>query len=163
MKIKKGDTVMVIVGKDRGKTAKVLRALPQEDHVIVEGINMVKKHQRRTANNRKEQTFEALKGDLGFTNVMEAPKVSKVIVSCGVGTVKDPKRRAFIEERLARITGQHPSSRGAKKSIANFKSRTGDTVGFQVTLRGARLEAFLNKIIHIVLPRVKDFRGITSS
>ena len=114
-------------------------------------------------NTVQKQTFEALKGDAGLTNVMEAPKVTKVVVSCGVGAVKDQKRRDFIQERLARITGQHPASRGAKKSIANFKSRTGDTVGFQVTLRGARMEAFLNKLIHIVLPRVKDFRGITSS
>lgn len=114
-------------------------------------------------NTIQKQTFEALKTDLGLTNVMEAPKVSKVVVSCGVGAIKDPKRRDFIEERLARITGQHPSKRGAKKSIANFKSRTGDTVGFQITMRGRRMEAFLNKLIHIVLPRVKDFRGIKSS
>ncbi len=106
-------------------------------------------------------TFTALKGDLGLTNVMQTPRVSKVIVSCGVGAGKDQKRRDFIIERLARITGQAPAPRSAKKSIATFKVRQGDVVGYQITLRGVRGKAFLDKLIHIVLPRVKDFRGIS--
>lgn len=107
------------------------------------------------------ETFNALKGELGLKNVMQVPRVTKIIVSSGVGSGKDQKRREFIAERLMRITGQAPAPRSAKKSIATFKVRQGDVVGYQITLRGARGKAFLDKLIHIVLPRVKDFRGIS--
>lgn len=106
------------------------------------------------------KTFEALKGELGYTNVMQTPKVSKIVVSTGVGSLKDKKKIELIIERLTRITGQAPAVRGSKKSIANFKSRVGDVAGYQITLRGARMQSFLDKLIHIVFPRVKDFRGI---
>jgi len=90
--------------------------------------------------------------------------VEKIVVSTGVGkTNKDKKRLELVVDRLSRITGQAPAPRAAKKAIANFKSRTGDTVGYQVTLRGVRMQAFLDKLIHIVFPRVKDFRGIKPS
>ena len=106
-------------------------------------------------------TFDSLKSAMGYTNVMQTPKVVKVIVSVGVGKInKDKKRLELIVDRLSRITGQAPAPRGAKKAIANFKSRVGDIVGYQITLRGARGKAFLDKLIHVVLPRVKDFRGI---
>ena len=112
----------------------------------------------------QKKTFEALKGGLGYTNIMQAPKVVKITVSTGVGkTNKDKKRLELVVDRLSRITGQAPAPRAAKKAIANFKSRTGDTVGYQVTLRGVRMQAFLDKLIHIVFPRVKDFRGIKPS
>jgi large subunit ribosomal protein L5 len=107
-------------------------------------------------------TFNALKAGLGLRNVMQAPKVVKIVVSTGVGKFnKDKKRMDLIVDRLSRITGQAPSARAAKKAIANFKSRVGDIVGYQVTLRGARANAFLDKLIHIVFPRTKDFRGIS--
>ena len=106
------------------------------------------------------KTFEALKGELGYTNVMQTPKVSKIVVSTGVGSLKDKKKIELIIERLTRITGQAPAVRGSKKSIANFKSRVGDVAGYLITLRGARMQSFLDKLIHIVFPRVKDFRGI---
>jgi len=107
------------------------------------------------------KTFDVLKSELGLTNVMQTPKVTKISVSTGVGKVnKDKKRLETIVDRLSRITGQAVAPRSAKKAIANFKSRTGDIVGYQVTLRGARMQSFLNKLVHIVLPRVKDFRGI---
>jgi len=109
----------------------------------------------------QKSTFDALKSDLGYKNIMQVPKVQKVVVSIGVGKVnKDKKRLELIVDRLSRITGQAPAPRGAKKAIANFKSRTGDIVGYQTTLRGRRMQSFLDKLIHIVLPRVKDFRGI---
>ena len=91
------------------------------------------------------------------------PKVLKLVVSTGTGNAKDQKRRDLIIDRLTRITGQAPSVRRAKKSIATFKVRQGDIVGYQVTLRGARCQSFLDKLIHIVLPRMKDFRGIKAS
>ena len=109
------------------------------------------------------KTFDALKSEFGYTNVMQTPKVSKIIVSTGVGSLKDKKKLELIIERLTRITGQAPAVRGAKKSIANFKSRVGDVAGYQVTLRGVRMQSFLDKLIHIVLPRFKDFRGIKPS
>lgn len=109
------------------------------------------------------KTFDALKSEFGYTNVMQTPKVSKIIVSTGVGSLKDKKKPELIIERLTRITGQAPAVRGAKKSIANFKSRVGDVAGYQITLRGSRMQSFLDKLIHIVLPRFKDFRGIKPS
>jgi large subunit ribosomal protein L5 len=110
----------------------------------------------------QQKTFEALKEKSGYKNVMQTPRIVKIVISSGVGKVnKDKKRMELIEDRLARITGQAPASRSAKKSIANFKSRTGDIVGFQVTLRGARAESFFQKLVHIVFPRVKDFRGLS--
>ena len=108
-----------------------------------------------------KKTYEALKEQLGYTNIMQAPRLTKVVISCGVGKVKDKKRLELIVNRLQLITGQAVAKRTAKKAIANFKSRTGDLVGYQVTLRGARMESFLEKLIHIVFPRVKDFRGLT--
>lgn len=111
----------------------------------------------------QHKTFEALKGQFGYTSPMQAPKVVKVIVSTGVGKVnKDKKRLELVQDRLSRITGQAPAQRAAKKAIANFKSRTGDIVGYQVTLRGKRGEDFLQKLINIVMPRVKDFRGLNT-
>jgi large subunit ribosomal protein L5 len=111
-----------------------------------------------------KKTFEALKTELGYSNVMQAPKVVKIVVSTGVGKFnKDKKRIELVEDRLAIITGQHAAVRGAKKAVANFKSRTGDTVGYQVTLRGERMRSFLSKLINIVLPRVKDFRGLKAT
>ena len=112
---------------------------------------------------QQKNTFAALKGDLGYTNVMQAPRVTKIIVGTGVGAIKDKKRLEMIAGRIATITGQAPAQRGAKKSIANFKIRTGDPAGYQVTLRGARATAFLDKLIHVVFPRVKDFRGLKAT
>lgn len=101
-----------------------------------------------------------MKSDFGYTNPLEAPRVVKVVVATGVGKVKDKNKIQVIEDRLARITGQKAAPRGAKKSIATFKVRQGDIVGYQVTLRGARMQNFLDKLIHVSLPRTRDFRGI---
>ncbi len=111
----------------------------------------------------QKNTFEALKSELGYENVMQVPKVTKIVVSTGVGSQKDKKRLELIVDRLRKITGQAPAVRGAKKSIANFKIRVGDVAGYQVTLRGARMRAFLDKLVHIVFPRVKDFRGVRAT
>jgi len=108
-------------------------------------------------------TFDALKGDFGYTSTMQAPRLTKIVVSTGVGAKHDAKKRVVIIDRLSRITGQAPAERGAKKSIASFKLRQGDIVGYQVTLRGKRMQSFFDKLVHIVLPRVKDFRGIPLS
>lgn len=108
-------------------------------------------------------TFETMKGDFGYTSPMQAPKIEKIVVSVGVGSLRDKKKTEVIVDRLARITGQAPAPRSTKKSIANFKTRVGDLSGYQITLRGERMHSFLQKLIHIVFPRVKDFRGIRTA
>ena len=105
-------------------------------------------------------TYEALKDTFSYTNPMQAPKIEKVVVSTGIGKIDDRQKIALIQDRLARITGQKASPKPAKKSIAQFKLREGDIVGYQVTLRGARMHTFLDKLIHIALPQTRDFRGI---
>ena len=96
----------------------------------------------------------------GYKNLMQMPRISKVVISSGVGSFKDKSKFKIVEDRLARITGQKAAPRGAKVSIATFKSREGDVIGYQVTLRGARMHDFLDRLINIALPRTKDFRGI---
>jgi large subunit ribosomal protein L5 len=111
----------------------------------------------------KEKTKDAykeLKDVLGLKNVMQAPKILKVVVSSGVGSFVDKKKVEIVEDRLAKITGQKPIRRGAKKAIATFKSRMGDIVGVQVTLRGDKMWSFLDRMFSVALPRTKDFRGI---
>jgi large subunit ribosomal protein L5 len=112
----------------------------------------------------KQQTaFEALKGARGYRNVMESPRLLKVVLSVGTGKEKDKNRIATIQDRLAKISGQHAAARGAKKSIASFKVREGDVVGYQITLHGARMYDFLDRLLHVALPRTRDFRGIPRS
>jgi large subunit ribosomal protein L5 len=112
---------------------------------------------------KQKKVFETLKGDFSYRNVMQAPKVSKVVISVGIGSQKDKKKVELIADRLGKITGQKPATRPAKKSIATFKVREGDPVGYQVTLRGKRMEDFLNRLLHVALPRTKDFKGITTT
>jgi large subunit ribosomal protein L5 len=108
-----------------------------------------------------QSSFETLKGTFDYKNRMQAPKLVKVVISTGTGKIKDKKKVELIQDRIARITGQKSAARGAKKSIATFKLRKGDVVGYQVTLRGARMYDFLDKLNHIALPRSRDFRGIS--
>lgn len=107
--------------------------------------------------------FDTLKGDFGYSNVNEAPTIEKVIISVGTGRVEDKAKIALIQDRLAQITGQKAAPRAAKQSIAAFKLREGDVVGYQVTLRGARKIHFLDKLIHIAIPQTRDFRGFKTS
>lgn len=110
---------------------------------------------------KTNKTFEALKSERGYKNRMQAPRILKAVVSTGVGSFKDKSKFKVVEDRLARITGQKAAPRGAKISIATFKSRQGDVIGYQVTLRGKRMFDFLDRLVHIALPRTKDFRGIS--
>lgn len=112
---------------------------------------------------RQQTAYQALKDAFHYTSPMRSPRIEKVIVSTGVGKKRDKKQLELIEERLARITGQKPAARAARISIASFKVREGDTVGLQVTLRGERMYDFVDKLIHIALPRTRDFRGIPPS
>ena len=117
----------------------------------------------KTTKEKVHDAFGALKGTLGYTNVMQAPRLMKAVVSVGTGKVQDKAKLAVIQDRLARITGQKTSPRPAKKSIASFKLREGDIIGYQVTLRGPRMYSFVDKLIHVALPQTKDFRGVKVS
>lgn len=102
----------------------------------------------------------ALKKQLGIENVMALPRLVKVVVSTGTGSLKDKKKLELVADRLIKITGQKPSVRGAKKSVASFKVRQGDPVGYMTTLRGHRMYGFLDKLINVAIPRIRDFRGL---
>ncbi len=112
---------------------------------------------------KQQSAFDTLKGEFGYTNVMASPRLVKISVSTGVGSAKDKARLKVVEDRLARITGQKAAPRASKTSIAQFKMREGEIVGYQVTLRGNRMYDFLDKLIHITLPRTRDFRGLNAT
>lgn len=111
----------------------------------------------------KKEIAPALKEKFGYKNIFEIPKVQKVVLNVGFG--RHAKEKAYIEAvatSLERISGQKPIMTKAKKSISSFKIREGMTIGACVTLRGARMNDFLEKLINVTFPRVRDFRGITA-
>ena len=114
-----------------------------------------------TVKEKQKKVFEALKGSFGYTNSLAAPCITKVVVNCGIGSVKDKNKIKLIEDRLTKIVGQKPSPRSAKRSIATFKLREGDVVGYATTLRGKRMSNFLDKLINIAIPRMRDFQGLS--
>lgn len=108
-----------------------------------------------------EEIAPALMKKFGYKSVMQIPKLDKVIVNVGCGEAKDNSKliEAVIRD-IATITGQKPVPTIARKSVANFKVREGQTVGAKVTLRGERMWEFLDRLFNVALPRVRDFRGI---
>lgn len=110
----------------------------------------------------QKQAYVSMAKVFGYKNSLQSPRLVKVIIATGTGSgmKKDRNKNDLVLDRLAKITGQKPSIRPAKKSVASFKIRTGDPVGVMVTLREARMYAFMDKFIHIALPRTKDFRGL---
>ena len=221
--IRKNDNVLVIAGKDRGKRGRVLKVVPAKNRLVVEGVNMIKRHtkpnpgqnikggivereaalhasnvqlvcpecggadahrpqdsrrrpqgphlpqvrgSRRQMSRLKErydkEVVPALKKEFGYTNVMAVPKIQKVVVNMGLGeATSNVKIIETGSDELARITGQKPVTRRSKKSIAQFKVRKGQPVGTSVTLRGERMYEFLDRLLSIALPRVRDFRGVS--
>lgn len=113
-----------------------------------------------TIRTKVQSVFTTLKDQFAYTNPNQAATIEKVVVSVGTGKVQDKHKEALIQERLAVITGQKPAPRPAKKSIASFKLREGDIIGYQVTLRGGRMYDFLDKLVHVALPQTRDFRGL---
>ena len=110
------------------------------------------------------EVVPALLKEFGYKNVNEVPKIDKIVLSMGLGAEKDNSKSFNIAvEELASISGQKPVVTAAKKSIANFKLREGQKVGAKVTLRGNRMYEFLDRLIAIALPKVRDFRGIDST
>ncbi|MCX6715828.1 MAG: 50S ribosomal protein L5 [Candidatus Taylorbacteria bacterium] len=117
----------------------------------------------KTSFELNKDSWKVLQAPLGLKNPMQAPQLSKVVISSGFGSIKDKKKIDLIADRLAKITGQKAAVRVTKKAIATFKTREGDPIGYQVTLRGKRMNEFLDRLIHIALPRTKDFRGLSRS
>jgi len=115
-----------------------------------------------TLKEKQNKIFDLMKGDFGYKNVMQAPKIEKIVVSTGTGSIVDKKKVELIGDRLGKITGQKPASKKAKQSIAAFKLREGSDVGYQVTLRGTRMKNFFDKLVNVALPRTKDFRGLST-
>jgi len=111
----------------------------------------------------QKEVSPALMKALGITNVMQIPSIQKVVVNIGMGEAMDnPKALDAAVQDLTAITGQKPVITKARKSIANFKLREGRAIGTSVTLRGEKMWAFLDRVMNIVLPRVRDFRGVSA-
>ena len=108
------------------------------------------------------EAIAALKKEFGYTNVMAIPKITKVVVNMGLGEATGNAKIVDTgAEELAKVTGQKPVIRRARKSIAQFKLREGQPVGTSVTLRGERMWEFLDRLVSIALPRVRDFKGVS--
>jgi large subunit ribosomal protein L5 len=116
-----------------------------------------------TVKEKEKEAFLKMKDIFHYKNAMAAPKLKKIAVNTGTGTAmkKDKNKNEAIALRLSKITGQKGAPRGAKQSVASFKIRQGDPIGIVVTMRGARMYGFLEKLINVALPRTKDFRGIS--
>ncbi|MBI2100780.1 MAG: 50S ribosomal protein L5 [Candidatus Vogelbacteria bacterium] len=110
-----------------------------------------------------EKILPQLLKTLGLKNRFAAPRLVKVVVATGTGKRRDKKQQALIADRLAKITGQKPAWRGAKRAIASFKVRLDEPIGLLVTMRGKRLERFLDKFLNVAVPRMRDFRGFEES
>ncbi|MGA2670424.1 MAG: 50S ribosomal protein L5 [Dehalococcoidia bacterium] len=103
-----------------------------------------------------------LKARLGYDNIMQLPKLRKIVLNIGLGeATQEPKALEAADKDLATISGQHPVTTRAKKSISAFKLRTGVPIGMMVTLRGKRMYDFFDKLVNVVLPRFRDFRGVS--
>ena len=110
----------------------------------------------------EKEVVPALKKEFGYTNVMAVPKIEKVVVNMGLGEATSNAKIAEVgADELSRITGQKSMVRRATKSIAQFKLRQGMPVGAMVTLRGERMYEFLDRLMSIALPRVRDFKGVS--
>ena len=108
------------------------------------------------------EAVPALTQKFGYKNPMQVPKLAKIVINMGLGDCKDnAKALELAVSELATIAGQKPMITKAKKSIANFKVREGQNVGAKVTLRGARMEEFMDKLVNVALPRVRDFHGVS--
>ena len=225
-RIRKGDNVIVLTGRDKGKRGSVLKAMPKEGRLIVQGVNMVKRHTRQTQTQtggivekeasihvsnvalldpasdkptrvgfrttrgrpqgalrqgvrrvdrlgtrtmpaRLQEHYEqvvrpALREEFGYANAMQVPKLEKVVLNMGVGeAVGDSKKIDAATRDMTLIAGQKPIVIRARKSVAQFKLREGMAVGVKVTLRRAMMYEFLDRLITIALPRVRDFRGLS--
>ena len=200
-KIKKGDTVVVRSGKDKGRTGTVLQVMPKEGKVLVSGVNVATRHRKPTQASRAAcaskpgtarrsawpsspgrrsmakqdsgkyvprlrkkydaEIAKAMTEKFGYKNALEVPKIEKITLNMGVGEAsQDKKKVQTAAEEMELIAGQKPVITKAKKSIAQFKLREGMPIGAHVTLRGDRMWEFLDRLLSLALPRIRDFRGL---
>ncbi len=121
-------------------------------------------NENRLAAKYKSEIVPALVKEFGYSSVMEAPKLEKIVINIGVGdATQNSKALDDAVADLTIISGQKPVITKAKKSIATFKLREGQAIGTKVTLRGTRMYEFLDKLVSIALPRVRDFRGVSKN
>jgi large subunit ribosomal protein L5 len=125
---------------------------------------VMKDYEPRLKKMYREQVAPELFKELGYSSVMQTPRLEKIVVSMGVGEALQNKKLldAAIDD-LTLITGQKAVKTKARKSIANFKIRAGQEIGAKVTLRGAMMYEFLDRLVNVALPRVKDFRGVNQN
>ena len=124
---------------------------------------MSEKYMPRLQKAYKEVMVSALMKELGLSNIMEVPKLDKIIVNMGLGdAVSNPKLIDTAVKELAQITGQKPVARKARKSEAGFKLREGQLIGAKVTLRKEKMYEFLDRLVSVTLPRVRDFEGVSN-
>ena len=118
----------------------------------------------RLATLYKEQVVPALQSEFGYKNINEVPSISKIVLNMGLGAVKDNSKSFNIAvDELTAIAGQKAVATRAKKAISNFKIHQGAKIGAKVTLRGDRMYEFLDRLISIALPRVRDFKGVSDT
>ena len=119
------------------------------------------KNEPRLKTKYDTEAVPQLKKDFGYANIMQAPRLKKVVLNIGLGeAIQNPKAMEAAEHDLTAMSGQHPVVNRSKKSIANFKLRAGMPVGISVTLRGQRMYYFVDKLFNAVLPRIRDFQGM---
>ena len=120
-----------------------------------------KVYKNRVKEKYEKEVVPFLMKKFGYKSVMECPKLVKIVINTGLGDIKDnAKSIQMTENEIKIISGQQPILTKAKKSVANFKVREGQTVGIKVTLRGERMYNFYDKFVSIALPRLRDFRGV---
>src|ERR1700689_1434817 len=103
----------------------------------------------KSVKEKENKMFDTLKGDFGYKNKMRGPRIVKILLSSATGSIKDPKKKQLVADRMTKISGHKVSPRSAKKSVATFKIRQGDEIGYQVTLRGQRMYDFLDKLTNV--------------
>lgn len=113
-----------------------------------------------TLKEKQANAFSAMSEKFDYQNELEVPRLEKVVITSGIGSISNPDKVELIYDRLGRIAGQRPVPSRAKRSVASFSTREGDVIGYKITLRGNQMRNFVDKLIHLTLPRTKDFRGI---
>ena len=147
--------------KAEGKPAKADKGARAAAGPVTSGRPSAPKQRPRLARFYDETVRQALMEKFKYTSVMQAPKLVKIVLNMGVGdAIQDQKLMDAAANEMGQIAGQRPAVRRAKKAISNFKLRAGLPIGCMVTLRGARMFEFYDRLINVALPRIRDFRGI---
>jgi large subunit ribosomal protein L5 len=146
-----------------GKASKAERKTSGPSGPVTEGRPTALKEKARLARHYLEKVRPSLMEHFKYTSVMQAPRLEKIVVNMGVGdAILDQKLLEAAMNELGQISGQRPAVRRARKAISNFKLRAGVPIGCMVTLRGARMYEFYDRLINVAVPRIRDFRGLNS-